>query len=152
MSEELAIPARPIILPHTGTVIAPTDTEDCVNALVELRRIEDAVREVKRELSAAIAAEGARQGSKTLHLPDGRTAEIGGGTVVLWDAQALEDGLRALGMPEERIREIVKEEVTYTVNAREAKRAASANPAYAELIERCRHEQTRTPHVKVSEP
>lgn len=137
-----------IILPHTGQVLAASDTKQCANALVELRQIEDAIREVKIVLTQAIVAESQRQGTKTLRFGE-RKVEIRGGKSVLWDAHFLEIELRKAGMPEERIREIVKEEVSYKVDAREAKKAAGANPAYAVIVEAAQHVSERPEYAVI---
>jgi hypothetical protein len=52
-------------------------------------------------------------------------------------------------MTEERIREIVVEEVSYTVKAVEANRAASVNPAYAQAVAEARKEIPQRPSVTV---
>ena len=54
---------------------------------------------------------------------------------MVYDAEAIEEGLREAGMSEERIREIVKEEVTYKVVAKEAKKAAAASEKYAAIVD-----------------
>lgn len=122
-------------LPHSGEVVDLTDAAACANALDELRRMEAQIGEAKRALSSAIVDASKILGTKSIKLDGGRTATITGGPVPHYDAEAIERDLRVLGMPENRIREIVKEEVTYTVRAVEAKRAAGANPEYAKVIE-----------------
>ena len=52
-------------------------------------------------------------------------------------------------MSEERIREIVVEEVSYRVAAAEAKKAASVNAAYAEAVAGARKEVPKRPSVTV---
>lgn len=138
-----------LILPHSGELVSLADPASCCRALDELRDLEIRVRELKAMLTDAIVDESRRQGAKTLHLPGNVTAEIKGGERVLWDAQRLEADLRALGCPEERIREIVVEEVSYTVSATEAKRAARANEAYAEAVERARTVVETRPSISV---
>lgn len=125
-----------IVLPHSGQLIDPHDARQCIFALDELRSMERHIAEAKRTLSEAIAAECRRQGTKSISVQGGRRAEIRGGEEKVYDAEGLERDLRALGMPEERLREIVTETVTHSVVAKEAKRAAGANEEYARAVER----------------
>lgn len=129
-------PGQDIVLPHSGEVIRAEDATACVVALDDLRSMERHIAQAKRALSDAIAAECRRQGTKSIKIKGGRRAEIRGGPEKAYDAEALERDLRALGMPEERLREIVTETVTYGVSAKEAKRAAGANEDYARAVER----------------
>ena len=124
-----------LVLPGTGQVVNPNNEVECVQALVAVRDFEQQIREAKSALTAAVVERARVMGTKTIHLPNGSRAEIKGGQEVVYDAQQLETELRALGMPEDRIRQIVREEVTYKVNAQEAKRAAAANPEYAAVVE-----------------
>ncbi len=129
-----------IIVPVTGQVVNLEDYRECSQALDSIRDIEADLRRIKAELCRAIAFEAERQGTKSLPLPDGRKAMLSGGVETTYDEQKMEEGLRAAGMPEERIREIVVEEVSYKVRAVEAKRAASANAEYAFVIDGARVE------------
>lgn len=139
-----------LVLPHSGQVLDLSNAPHCVQALEELRALEMKIKEVKRVLSDAIAAESRRLGSKTIALPGGLKAEVRGGRRVLWDIGKLEGGLRRAGMPEDRIREIIREEVSYSVLAREATRAATANPEYAEIIEAAKTVVDEQPTISVS--
>lgn len=142
-------PGTELILPHSGELVSLTDTAAVCRALDELRDLEIRVRELKAMLTDAVVDESRRQGSKTLHLPGNLHAEVKGGEKVLWDAQQLESDLRDLGMPEERIREIVVEEVSYTVAAAKAKQAARANEDYAAAVESARTVVEVRPSVSV---
>lgn len=138
-----------IVLPHSGELIDPHDPRQCIVALDDLRAMERHIGEAKRALSEAIAAEARRQGTKSISIAGGRRAEIRGGPEKAYDAEALERDLRAAGMPEERLREIVTETVTYSVVAREAKRAAAANEDYARIVERNTTEIVRPTTVTI---
>jgi len=107
-----------------------------LRVLTEVRELEARLRELKAGLTDAIANECSRQGTKTLEL-NGYKAELRGGSEIVWDVELLE-GLRDLGLPEERMSALITTEVTYRVNANEAKRIASVNPEYAEVIERAK--------------
>lgn len=125
----------PIILPVTGEIIDRADPVACGNALVELRNHKAMIQAAERELADAIIEQSTRLGTKTVRLGRGK-AIIKGGRETVYDPEKLEAGLRRAGMPEDRIREIVLETVTYRVAAVEAKRAAGANPVYARLVKR----------------
>lgn len=140
--------SRELVIRHTGEVVNLADPDQCVWALESIRDLEADLRMAKTELSRAIAAEGLRQGTHTLTLSDGRKAVLSGGRQYEWDGEGLKASLLAAGMPAERVAQVVEEVVTYKVSAVEAKRAASANPAYMAAVDLNRRE-TETP-VRVS--
>lgn len=146
--EELVLPPAPF----AGQIIDLTDGAACGAALDEVRTMQVHLQHVVRALSDAIAAQAAFLGKKSIPIGGGRVAAVQGGTTTVYDAQEIERGLRALGMPEDRIREIVVEQVTYTVRAVEAKRAAGANPAYAEVIEAASSEFEKPISVTIRQP
>lgn len=141
-------PGTDLILP-TGELVALDDPTACAVALDELRTLEQRVRELKHILTDAISAASKVEGKKTLDLPGGIRVQVAGGTQVLWDIEQLERGLRDAGMSEERISEIITTEVSYKVNAAEAKRAASANPDYAAVVEAARSVVETRPTIRV---
>jgi hypothetical protein len=130
MSEEL-------VLRHTGEIVRLDDENACATALRALRDHKREIDEAIAVLSDALVQASERHGSKTMHL-NTSTVTIAPSTKTLFDADALEHDLREAGMPEDRIRQIVKEEVTVSrkVVAGEAKRAASASAVYRDIIER----------------
>lgn len=135
-----------VVWTDTGEVVRWEDPLDCTDALEAVRDYERTLRELKAELTRHLVEEAQRQGVKTLDLGDGRKVEIRGGAETVYDAEQLEAALRDAGMPEERIREVVVETVAYKVDARKAKAAASANPAYADAVEAARTVQEK-PHA-----
>jgi len=137
-----------IILP-TGEIVNLADPAACARAIEDLRDFSYRIQEIKGALMDALVAESKRQGTKTLHLPDGSKVEIKGGERAVWDAQQLEADLRSAGMPEERIREIVVEEVSWTVAAAKANQAARANPDYARAVEAARSTIETRPTVAI---
>lgn len=150
MSDEIEVREREeIVVPGVGEVVDSTDVAGCARALDALRRLEEDMRYAKRVLTDAIVAEAARQGVSKITLPDRLEAQVIKGTRTTYDAEALEARLREAGMPESRIREIVREDVTRTVVAVEAKRAARANPEYAEIIESTRTTFEGAPSVQI---
>lgn len=141
-----------LVVPTTGEVVNLDDPMSVVSALTEIRDLESRLREIKGVLTDAIVAESRRQGTKTIELPDGRKAEVKGGEEVTWDSEMLERDLRALGMPEDRIREIVVEEVAYHVDTVKAKQAARANDEYALAVDAARSVMPRRPSVSIRRP
>lgn len=140
---------RDLLVPGTGQVVDLTNEVECSLALDAVRQFETELKGIKAVLTDAIVDRARVQGTKTLRLPDGRVANLSAGTETVYDAQRIEEGLRALGMPEERIREVVREEVTYKVDAVEAKRVASANEQYAEVIRDNSHVVQKPIYVSV---
>jgi hypothetical protein len=130
-----------VVVPHTGELVNLNDPTECAVALDELRTLETKIKDIKSVLVDAITQYAEQAGAgKTLNLPGGVRAVLKNDKQVLWDAQQLEEDLRAAGMSEERIREIVVEEVSYKVVANEAKKAASVNSEYAKAVDDARHE------------
>ena len=125
---------REIVLRYTGEIVSLDDPAQIVDAIQTIRDLEAESGTVKRELTDALAGLAAVQGSKPFTLPDGRKAEIRGGDETVYDPETVETGFRSAGMPEERIRDIIEETVTYRVRVREARQAAAANPAYAAVL------------------
>lgn len=143
MSEELAIPG-------TGQVVSLDNEVECAQALSAVRAFESQIREAKNILTSAIVERSQILGTKTIHLPDGTKAEIRGGPESTYDHMEIEENLRALGMPENRIREIIVEEISYKVSVREAKRAAGANESYASVIENAKQVNEKPFYVVIS--
>jgi hypothetical protein len=138
-----------IVIPLSGELVDPRDHAQCVRALAHVRDLEHQLRETKQALTEALIDGSMLIGSKTITLPDGTRAEVKGGTETEYDAEAIEAEFRQAGMPEARIRTIIEEIVTYRVKAVEAKRAAAANPEYAQIVERHRRTVERPSYVSI---
>jgi len=128
-----------IVLPTTGELVSRADAKRCALALSEIRKLENQLKEVKRELTEALVNESARQGTRTLDIGEGFAAVVTGGTDTVWDIEILEQ-LRDAGLPEERMDALVRTEVRYRVDQREAKRIGGANPVYGEIIAKAQTE------------
>lgn len=118
----------------TGELV-PIDDADALAGYLEL------IREKARELQQVRAGvehflleHATRAGAKTLHTGN-HDVTVTGGPVTKYDPDVLEELLEA-GLPRERFDELVTFTVTAKVNANVAKSIASANPAYADIIER----------------
>lgn len=138
-----------LVVPGIGEVVNLDDPRQVSLALDAVRDLERTLRAVKGELTRAIVHASEIAGTKTLYL-EGVKAVVKSGPVTVYDAEAIEAGLRQAGMPEDRIREIVVETVTYSVAAVKAKQAAGANPAYAAVIDANKREEEKDPSVSLT--
>lgn len=139
-----------LMVPGIGEVVALNDPRQVAIAIDGIRDLQRQLRLVTTELTNAIVYASQVAGTKTLHLEGGVKATLGSDTVTVYDAEQIEIGLREAGMPEERIREIVKETVSYVVDAVKAKQAAGANPAYAAVIDANKRVDAKQPSVSIS--
>lgn len=146
---EPASPGTEIVIPLTGEIVTLDNPENVANALSTLQILQQQIRDVQVQLERCLVDHSVELGKKTILLPNGRKVMIQGGSETVYDAQAIMEGLREAGMPEHRISEIVTETVEYKVKAVEAKRAASVNPAYKEVIERNAETKEKRPYVKL---
>lgn len=135
-----------------GQLVDLNNPAEVALRLDDLRTLETKIKDAKAALVEALDryAEQAGRG-KTIHLPN-VTFVVKNDKEVLWDAQKLERDLRDAGMSEERIREIVIEEVSYKVQAAEARKAASVNPDYAHAVAEARTEIPKRPSITVKRP
>ena len=138
-----------LVVPGVGQIVNLEDETECALALEALRDFESQIKSAKVALTEALVERSRVLGTKTLTLSDGSKAEIKGGSTTLYDAERLEEELRARGCPEERIRAAIKEEVTYKVDGRVVKQLAAANIEYAEAVEHARSEVERAHYVSV---
>lgn len=144
-STELVLPEALVDI-RTGELV-PATPEKAVELLAVARDMRARILDLVKDCEAVLLEESRRQGTKTLHLPEG-TAEISGGTALEWDIDELAK-LLAVGLPDERYGELVVTTVSQKVDARVAKQLEAANPAYAEIIERARRQVPRPWRVSV---
>lgn len=143
----LVVVGEELVYPITGEIVNFDDPAGCVRLLGEIRTLEQQLKNLKAELTLALEQEFSRQGRKTIEV-NGTKAELRGGSGVVWDIEVL-DELRTLGLPEERMDELMQAEITYKVNANVAKQIAAANPEYAEVIERARNHVPKPIYVSL---
>lgn len=139
-----------LMVPHTGVLIDLADEQAVAGTYRDLKDLGDRIAAAQRDLRRALAELSALKGTKTLYVEGVGKVELSGDTEVEYDAREVEEGLRALGCPEETIREIVVETVSYKVDGNRAKRAAAANPEYARVIEAARSVREKLPYVRIS--
>lgn len=128
-----ALAQRPSIEQRLGEVDL-ADHVACAQLLDEIRQVEAHLSSAKVRLTAAIIERARADGVTSFDLPNRMKAEVRTGKRTTYAGDVLEQGLRKAGMSEERIREIVTETVSHSVDAREAKKAAGMNPAYAKAL------------------
>jgi hypothetical protein len=138
-----------LVLPESGVVVDLEDEREVTLAYRDLRNLKDAVLQAERRLKEAFKEIAAVKGTKTFYIDGLGKVELRGGERVEYDAKEVEEGLRALGCPEDILREIVVETVTYKVDGNRARRAASANPEYARVIENARTTVETLPSVSI---
>jgi hypothetical protein len=148
MSEQPHVPAggstgievreqETLAVPATGHLVNLNEPREVGVAIQDIQGLERALAEAKRTLKDALVRYWSDSGlRKTFSIGGGRQAVISGGPKRVYDATAIRDELLAAGMPEERVSQIVIEEISYTVKATEAKAAAAANEEYAAIIAR----------------
>jgi hypothetical protein len=148
---EISVVQNEIAVPGTGELVDLDNPVAVARALDTLREYERMVREVREVLADRLRDERRAQGVRQLDY-DGITVKFSADTETRYDAEGLEDRLRAAGMPEARISDIVVQTVERKVRAVEAKRAAAVNPAYAEAVELSREivEKRQTVTVEVA--
>lgn len=139
-----------LVLPQTGVLVNLEDEREVAVAYRDLNRLKLQIQEAERVLRQALAARSAVLATKTLYIEGVGKVELRGNTVIEYDPKEIEDGLRALGCPEETIREIVVETISYKVDGNRARRAASANPEYARVIEGARRVVEKIPTISIS--
>lgn len=126
------------VVPWNGELLDLRDVPQVARALGEIREWKRRLDEFRGLLETILRIESQRQGTKTLHLDNGLTCTVTGGTRVSYDTEALLEGLAAAGLPADRLSEAVKMVVEYKPNGRVLKQLEAASPAYAEVIHRAR--------------
>jgi hypothetical protein len=99
----------------------------------------DQAEQMRDRISTSLWDDAERLGTQTLHM-GGYDIVFSGGPVDDYDVDAIAAGLQDAGCPAERARDIYRKPRPQ-LNVREAKRLATANPAYAAVIEQ--HRVTR---------
>jgi hypothetical protein len=146
-AEPVEVTSVELVVPITGEVLSPDDPESCLRVLAEVREFETKFRQLKAALTEALSTEFARRGTKTIEM-NGIKAVLGPDSEIVWDVSVLQE-LADIGLPEDRMNELVTAEITYKVNANVAKQIAGANSNYAEVIERAKSRVPKTPYVSL---
>jgi hypothetical protein len=131
-----------ILNPLTGELVPADDVSAVAGAIDMLRDRKRFFDSVISVLTDAAYEQSRIQGTRTFHVGNGMSLVLSAETEVSWDAEKLMADLRAAGLPEDRIDELVTTVVSYKVNGTVARQLARANPEYATVIENA---QTRVP-------
>jgi hypothetical protein len=126
-----------IRVPLTGVVVDLTEPHEVVQALEDIRAVKIELENVRRLFEGALILESKHQGTKTLHLGN-LDAVISGGPTSQFDTELLQEGLRAAGLPEDRLAKAVEQTVSYKPKQLVLKQLAGANPDYAAAIDAAR--------------
>ena len=144
-------PGTELVLAHTGEIVNLADEHAIAKAYKEVDQLDRMLVQAKVRLREALGERAKVLGTKTIYVEGVGKVEVKGATITSYpEPEILEADLRALGCPEEIIREIVVEVVSYKVDGARAKRAASANPEYAKVIEAARQVIEKTPSIYIS--
>jgi hypothetical protein len=137
MSAELEPLTTSIVIPYTGEYVELDQPGQVAVALETVRRLKRDLDEARVVLEDSLRFASERAGSRTLHLGD-LNVVVSGGERIEYDELELAQELRAAGLPERRMGELIVETVSYRVDQRVARSVAASNPAYAAALERCR--------------
>ncbi len=144
---EVVATSKEIALPD-GQLLNLSDIPAVARTYDDLQRLKAMIREAEGTLKEVLIKHSGDLGQKTFSV-EGAKVEVKGGNETRYDAQGLKRAFKEAGMPEDRIKEIVRETIEYKVAAVEAKRAARANEKYAEIIEQHSTVEKKTPSVSV---
>jgi len=147
VSTDLAVIVPDTLLDVRTGELVPATPEKAAELIVAARDMRGRLLDLVKDCEAVLLDESRKQGTKTLHYPEG-TATISGGTDLEWNLDILLE-LRKRGLPEDRYNELVVATVTYKVNAAVAKQLEAANPAYAEVIAMARSYEPKPWRVSV---
>lgn len=132
MSKDVA--KREVSLQQRLGEVDLNDAVACAVLLDDIRQLEAQLASAKGRLTQAIVERAKTDGVTAYDLPERYRATISKGTRNTIAGDVLEQRLREAGMPEDRIKAIVVETVSYSVDAKEAKKAAGVNEAYAKAL------------------
>ena len=100
-----------------------------------MRRLRRDLDEVRAVFEDALRLVSERVGTRTVRL--GELTVVSGGKQTEYDPE-VGRRLRAAGLPEARLSELIVETVSYRVDQRVSLSVAASNPRYAAVLERCR--------------
>ena len=136
MSGELEPLTTSIVVPFTGEYVELDKPVEVAAALETVRRLRRDLDEVRAVFEDALRLVSERVGTRTVRL--GELTVVSGGKRTEYDPEELGRRLRAAGLPEARLSELIVETVSYRVDQRVAPSVAASNPRYAAVLERCR--------------
>ncbi len=141
MTGEVYDPTKPaasteLVIPFSGEVVSRDDPAACARVWMEIKVLEDQLKDLRKLLGEAIIDESSRVGTKTLHF-EGLKATVVEPTEIQWDLEILAELLEA-GLPSDRYEQLVKTDVSYKVDGSIVRQLEGSNPDYAAIIDRAR--------------
>lgn len=144
---ELDVPVE-ILNPVTGELVPAGDVEVVTDNLLRLRDLRQQLTDAIAAFTDALVAESRRQGTRTLTAA-GTKVQVSAPDAVEWDIEQLVDGLRAAGLPEARLNELVRSTVTYQVDGSVARQLAGASAEYKAAVEAAKRRVPKRQYVTV---
>ena len=126
------------VVPVTGQLVDLTQPAEVAGAIGDIDQAVRQLRELRDLLVELVVEESSRQGTKTLHLEHGLTAKVSGGTRPEYDLETLAEMLRANGLPEDRLEQLITTRIEFRLDQAVARQLRGANPAYAEALDFCK--------------
>lgn len=135
-----ALVDRMVVVPASGEVVDLSNPAEVARALEAVETIAAQAAEAKRLLNGALVRYSTDVAvSRTFTIPGaGKFERTGGPRTEYERPDEIRRELLALGIPAERVAEIVVETVDRKVNGTEANKAAKASPAVEEVLARHR--------------
>jgi hypothetical protein len=118
---------------RTGEAL-PATPDNAARVRLAAAEIINQMRAVQALCDEVLGEEARRLGTKTLHL-DGHKVVLTGGKTVDIDPVELQENLRSVNCPEDRINAAVKTTVIYKVDRAVVRQLAAANEDYKMAIE-----------------
>jgi hypothetical protein len=126
------------VVPVIGQLVDLERPAEVAGAIGDIDQAVRQLREIRDQLVAVLVEESAFQGTKTLHLEDGLTAKLSGGTRPEYDLETLADELRDAGLPEDRLEQLIVQTINYKLDQAVARQLRGANAAYRQALDDCR--------------
>lgn len=135
-----ALPAVPeqLLNVQSGELL-PATLENAGLVLRAARDMRSRISDVITDATQFVVERSRIAGTKTLHEGDWQLV-VRGGDKTDYDLEVLERELREAGCPEERLNELITQEVSYKLNRSVLKQLTAANPDYRAAVEKAAHE------------
>ena len=139
--------AGELVDPRSGELVATPDR--VVDVLDYIRFQRQELYRLQRVAEELLVMEAERRGANVFEA-GGHKVQVSEQRAIVWDEQRLERELRALGLPEERLAELMQPTVTYKVSARVANQIVAASPdVYGPVVSSCRQDVLKGKRVSL---
>ncbi len=137
-----------VLQPLTGELVDSRDLPALADALEALRAHRQEVSDAIAAFTEAVLEESRRLGTKTIPAGNTFVLQVSADSEIEWDVSALER-LRDLGLPEERMNELLRPVVQYKVDGRVAKQLAGASAEYKAVLDAAAVRKPKKAYVTV---